>query len=72
MKFEEVLPLLREGKKFRRPHWFGDDLFSDKYIYAKNDTLILVYVGDGDECSEDEYHRLSGEDIFADDWEMVE
>jgi hypothetical protein len=69
MKFEEVLPLLRDGKKFRKLHYCGDEFLSDRYIYVKNNQIILV-----NECYdvEDYDYRLSSDDILAEDWEIVE
>ena len=64
MKFEEVLPLARdEGKKIRRTVW------SPKHN-------IVINVGDQVRASAfDERsgcYNLSGDDLCADDWEVIE
>lgn len=59
MKFEEVLPALREGKKVRRKSWGRVHSF----IIIKDDSLV------------DDYHCNVGiyaYDLKADDWEIVE
>ena len=58
MKFEEVLPALREGKKVRRKSWGRVHSF----IIIKDDSLV------------DDYHCNVGiyaYDLKADDWEIV-
>lgn len=58
MKFEEVLPALREGKKIRRKSWGRVHSF----IIIKDDSLV------------DDYHCNVGiyaYDLKADDWEIV-
>ena len=58
MKFEEVLPALREGKKVRRKSWGRVHSF----IIIKDDSLV------------DDYHCNVGiyaYDLKADDWEVV-
>lgn len=59
MKFEEVLPALREGKKISLK---GCEVF--KYLFKpKNEN----------ELKTEDYHniQLSWEDLFRDDWEIV-
>lgn len=59
MKFEEVLPALREGKKIRLKEWKEIG-----YIYKpKNETELRT----------ENYHavNLSWEDFFNDNWEIV-
>lgn len=55
MKFEEVLPALRDGKKVRRASWENKDF-----------TLSF------DDLDNSYPHSLYFNDIFADDWEIVE
>ena len=69
MKFEEILPALREGKKIRRK-----DYTPDYYIYLDNDCL------DGESLKSFlptfsrivDCFSLSSKDLLADDWEIVE
>ena len=59
MKFEEVLPALREGKKIRLKEW--EEI---QYIYMpKNETDLRT----------EDYHsiNLSWQDLFSGDWEIV-
>ena len=59
MKFEEILPALREGKKIRLKEWKEIE-----YIYMpKNETELRA----------EDYHcvNLSWKDLFSDDWEIV-
>lgn len=59
MKFEEILPALREGKKIRLKEW--EEI---KYIYKhQNETELRT----------EDYHvvNLSWEDFFSDNWEVV-
>jgi hypothetical protein len=66
MKFEEVLPLLREGKKFRRLSWSNYD---DKHICVYKNKIIFCFIDF--ECDLEKFN-LDSEDILADDWEIVE
>lgn len=59
MKFEEVLPALREGKKIRRKSWGRVHSF----IIIKDDSLVDDY-----RCNVVIYAY----DLKADDWEIVE
>lgn len=59
MKFEEVLPALREGKKIRLKEW--EEI---EYIYMpKNKTDLKT----------EDYHsvNLSWQDLFSGDWEII-
>lgn len=58
MKFEEVLPALREGKKIRRKSWGRVRSF----IIIKDDSLVDDY-----RCNVVIYAY----DLKADDWEIV-
>lgn len=71
MKFEEALPLLREGKKFRRRLWGNKTSYvfveiDNKFFPILNNTFHLFMDGSADCWKPD-----SG-DLFADDWEVVE
>lgn len=59
-KFEEVLPALREGKKIRRSCW-GEFY----YIFYKIVEDCIVN-------DKDFYFTLKAEDMFKDDWEIIE
>ena len=62
MKFEEVLPALKAGKKIRRKDWL-----SDGYIKMSS----LRYFGE----IVDEYYKeygLTMADLTEDDWEILE
>lgn len=63
MKFEEVLPTLREGKEIRRKSWVDKRRYSfegGKFIYYSNEPEIY-------------FKQFMEEDILlADDWEVVE
>lgn len=56
MRFEEALKAMREGKKIKRP---------DNYYLVLNDNFVVNEVGD-DEL------LFTREDLFAEDWEVVE
>ena len=59
MKFEEVLPALRDGKKIRRKEWF------EKYfIYREG---LSVYKEDGVN-----YCFMGCDQLLCDDWEVFE
>ena len=64
MKFEEVLPALREGKKIRRKAYPPD------YYICLEDKVLKAFIS--------YYNRLTGgiklisRDLLADDWEIIE
>lgn len=62
MKFEEILPALREGKKIRRKSWVDKRCYSfegGNFIYYSNEPEIY-------------FKQFMEEDILlADDWEVV-
>lgn len=69
MKFEEVLPALREGKKIRRnnPSWLN----SINYIFLGRDIygapkIRLKYLEGGPEI-----YIICSSDLRTDDWEIV-
>ncbi len=63
MKFEEVLPLLREGKNVRRQVWALNKSIS----FTSGDGGIGFYAWRGS-VNTFSYIVLKGEDIMADDW----
>lgn len=63
MKFEEVIPFLREGKKVRRESWHRADSISYEW---NNNLSRLSEVPHGGHF---QYH-LPLEDLNADDWEV--
>lgn len=70
MKFEEVLPALREGKKVRRK----DIVWKNNYgfIYIKDNKIIFIK---GSEIIFNSFNNnkyvLDEEDLNADDWEII-
>jgi hypothetical protein len=62
MKFEEVLPLLREGKKARCPWWV-----KGSYVILRNCMFIDV-ASDGSE----EFTHICSLDIIEGNWEVFE
>ncbi len=61
MKFEEVLPALREGEKIKRKIWYEDINY---IILNENKEIISFKWGI--------YDALSIKDLLADDWEVIE
>lgn len=61
MKFEEVLPALREGKKIRRSLW--EDYH---YIQRKLTFLFKIIVNENNMM-----YTLFLDDLEADDWEIL-
>lgn len=59
MKFEEVFPAFKEGKKIRRKVWF-----EKQFIYREG---LSVYREDGGY-----YHVMSCDQLLRDDWEIIE
>ena len=58
MKFEEILPALREGKKIRRKSWSNKDAYC---YYSKGLSLLF----------NNKFYDFDNDDIFANDWEIV-
>ena len=59
MKFEEVLPALREGKRIRLKEW--EEI---EYVYVpENETELRAEDG--------HFVNLSWKDFFSDDWEII-
>ena len=70
MKFEEVLPALREGKKAKRKAWEkGDYIKKDAREYVKKDARHVVE----EIINQDSViYSLTITDLEADDWEVSE
>lgn len=71
MKFEDVLPALREGKKIRREYWKP----YKKYIYlhfenSNNCAKLFFHRNDGKD--DEKWRCFPIADLIADDWEIVE
>lgn len=65
MKFEEVLPALREGKKIRRKDIFWKDYYGFLSIIEEEENKIV-----SDNVIDDTY-EITEKDLIADDWEIV-
>ena len=61
MKFEEVLPAFREGKKIRRKFW------SNEAYIRKGKIFVFERVID----EYNDVYVLTINDLWADDWEIV-
>lgn len=59
MKFEEVLPAFKNGKKIRRKAWY-----KKYFIYREG---LFVYKEDGGY-----YHFMNCDQLLCDDWEIIE
>ena len=62
MKFEEVLPLLKDGWKIRRKWWRNKDYISRNSLYTFGEIVNEI----------NEIYALTINDLCADDWELVE
>jgi len=59
MKFEEILPQLREGRRFKRSCW-DDDIYityTENILCSNKEGILLQY-------------SLLDEEIFCDDWQL--
>lgn len=56
MTFEEALKAMREGKKVRRPN---------SYYLVLDGNFVVNEIGTDE-------HLLTREDLFAEDWEIVD
>ena len=65
MKFEEVLPALREGKKIRREDTVWKNYYGFLFISETEDKIF------SDNVVNDNY-RIAKKDLNSDDWEIVE
>ena len=64
MKFKEILPALREGKKIKRKDIVWENYFGFLSISkTEEDEIFLDSVRD--------YYEITKEDLKADDWEVV-
>jgi len=74
MKFEEALPLLKEGKKLYRKGWNGIKLGRKMYVYVHSRFIgrdvpqYFVFYNGVDFVG----WMPSVWDVFAEDWEVVE
>ena len=66
MKFEEVLPLLKDGYKIRRKDIFWKDYYGFLSIIEEEENKIV-----SDNLIDDTY-EITEKDLIADDWEVVE
>lgn len=64
MKFEKVLQDLKEGRRIRRTYIPWTNLYG--FIQLKKDTEKIA-----SDNAYDDFYKVSGEDICADDWEVV-
>lgn len=62
MKFEEILPKLREGYSTRRGSWHSPQ---KDLLLLENDRLVLIWGGKREEV-------ITLRAILADDWEIAE
>ena len=62
MKFEEVLPLLREGKKARHT-----GCVAGSYYFIRDRRIWYYMASTGEEA----FTTMSGCEIVDDDWEIV-
>ena len=65
MKFTEVLPALKEGKKIRRKDIFWKDYYGFLSIIEEVENKIV-----SDNLIDDTY-EITEKDLIADDWEVV-
>ena len=63
MKFEEVLPAFREGKKIRRKDIVWENYFGFLFISDTENEIFSDSVG--------YYYEITKSDLNADDWEVV-
>ena len=64
MKFEEVLPALREGKKIRRKNIVWKNYYGYLFVIENKDKIFSDSAGNDD-------YKLTKEDLLVDDWEIV-
>lgn len=65
MKFEEILPLLKDGYKIRRKDTGWKNYYGFLFI---NETENKIF---SDNVSNDDY-KITKEDLIEDDWELIE
>lgn len=64
MKFEEVLPALREGKKIRRKDIVWGNFYGVLFISETENEILSDNVDNYD-------YKIIKEDLLAEDWEIV-
>ena len=64
MKFEEVLPALREGKKICRKDIVWQNYYGFLFI---SETENKIFSDNADNCD----YKITKEDLCTDDWEIV-
>lgn len=64
MKFEEVLPALREGKRIKRKDVVWQNYYGFLFIGKTENKIFSDSVGNND-------YKLTKEDLLANDWEIV-
>ena len=67
MKLEEVLPLLRAGKKIRRANFMSKLVF---VLRDRNNVAVACDHGKNGLAFAKAYVQLWSNDILADDWEV--
>lgn len=70
MTFEEILPHLKSGSKYRRQAWGSWVLYI--CVEAKKFWLIHKYIALREDDNLREYWYFNQGDILANDWEIVE
>ena len=63
MKFKEILPALREGKKIKRKDIVWQNYFGFLFISDTENEIFSDSVG--------YYYEITKSDLNADDWEVV-
>lgn len=64
MKFEEVLPLLKSGRKIRRKDELWKKYYGSLFISETKDDILT-------ESEIIDYYKITKEDLLTDDWEIV-
>lgn len=64
MRFEEVLPALRTGKKIRRKDIVWENYYGFLFVIENQNKIF------SDSALNDDY-KLTKEDLLVDDWEIV-
>ena len=67
MRFEEVLPLLKDGKKIRRVDKDWQNIFG--YVFYNKKQIDLLY---SKIEGKKQRYLFNGTDLSVDDWEIVE
>ena len=62
MKFEEIIPALKDGKKIKRKWWRDRDYIRADLIFSFGQVINEI----------NEIYALTIWDLEADDWETVE